>query len=61
MDIKIRFWCDDKCKVTARYLDSKFLAYGNAETIRSALVKTLNGLDNRNCLMLSMGGPNTNW
>ena len=44
MDIKIRFWCDDKCKVTA-----------------SALVKTLDGLDNRNCLMLSMGRPNTNW
>lgn len=52
MDIKIRFWCDDKCKVTARYLDSKFLAYGNAETIRSALVKTLDGLDNKLCYAL---------
>ena len=26
MDIKVIFWCDGKCKVTTRYLDSKFLA-----------------------------------
>ena len=61
MDIKIRFLSDDKCKVmTTSYLDSKFLARGNAETINSALIETLDGLDNRNCLMLSMDGPNTN-
>ena len=59
MNIKIRFWCDDKCKVTTRYLGSKFLAHGNAETISSALIETLDGF--RNCLMLSMDGPNTNW
>ena len=61
MDIKIRFWCDDKSKVTARYLDSKFLARGNAETISSALIGTLDGLDNKNRLVCSMDGPNTNW
>ena len=61
MDIKIRFWCNDKYKVTTKYLDSKFLARGNAETISIALIKTLDGLDNRNSLMLSMDGPNTNW
>ena len=60
MDIKIRLWCNDKGKVTTRYLDSKFLACGNAETISSALIKTLDGLGNRNCLILSMDGPNTN-
>ena len=61
MDIKIRFCCDDKCKVTTKYHNSKFLARGNAETIISALIETLDGLDNRNCFMLSMDGPNTEW
>ena len=61
MDIKIRFWCDDKCKVTIRYFDSKFLAHGNVETISSALIGTLDGLDHRYCLMLSIDRPNTNW
>ena len=32
IDIKIRFWCDDKCKVITRCLNSKFLARGNGET-----------------------------
>ena len=61
MDIKVWFWCDDKCKVTTRYLDSNILARGNAETISSAQIETLDGWDNRNCLVLSMNGPNTNW
>ena len=61
MDIKIRFCSDDKCKVATRYLDSKSLACGNGETISSALIETLDGLDNRNCFMLSMDGTNTNW
>ena len=60
MDIKIRFWCHNKCKVTTKYLNSKFLTRGNAETISSALIETLDEY-NRNCLMLSMDGPNTNW
>ena len=61
MDIKIRFCSDDKCKVATRYLDCKSLACGNGETISSALIETLDGLDNRNCFMLSMDGTNTNW
>ena len=61
MDIKIRFWCNDKCKVTTTYCDFKFLACRNTETMSSALIKTLDELDNRNCLMLSVDGPNTNW
>ena len=61
MDIKIRFCSDDKCKVATRYLDSKSLPCGNGETISSALIETLDGLDNRNCFMLSMDGTNTNW
>ena len=61
MSIIIRFWCNDKCKVATRYLCSNFLARGNAETIRSTLIETLDGLDNRNCLMLPMNGPTTNW
>ena len=32
IDIKIRFWCDDKGKVITRCLDYKFMACGNGET-----------------------------
>ena len=32
IDIKIRFWCDDKGKVITRCLDSKFMVCGNGET-----------------------------
>ena len=61
MVIKIRFWCNDKCKMTTRYLDSKFLARGYAESISSTLIEALDGLGNRNCLILTMNGPNNNW
>ena len=44
-----------------RYLDSKFLTRGNEKSISRALIEILHGLDNRNCLKLSMDGPNTNW
>ena len=46
--------------MTIRYIGSKLLAGENAVTISRAL-ETLDRLDNRNCLMLYMDGPNANW
>lgn len=46
--------------MTIRYIGSKLLAGENVETISRAL-ETLDRLDNRNCLMLYMDGPNANW
>ena len=60
MDIKIRFWSDDECQVTTPCYDSNVLTCSNAEN-SNTLVERMNELCNKNCIMLLMDGPNTNW
>ena len=61
MDIQIRYWSDEDCKVQTKYYDSKFLKRANSDTIFDALLQTLNSFDEGKMLMLSMDGPTTNW
>ena len=60
MDIQIRYWSDEDCKVQTKY-DSKFLKRANSDTICDALSKTLNSFDEGKMLMLSVDSPTTNW
>ena len=61
MDVKIRFWSDDKLQVTTCYHDSNSLTCENAENIRNVLVERMDKLCNKNCIMLLMDGSNFNW
>ena len=61
MNIKIRFLSNDECKGTIHYYDSNFLISGNAENISDALVERMDEVCNKNCIMLLMDGPKTNW
>ena len=59
MDIQIRYWSNEACKVQTKYYDSKFLKRVNSDTICDALIQTLNSFDEGKMLMLSMDGPTT--
>ena len=61
VDIQIRYWPDEDCKVQAKYYDSKFLERANSDRICEALLQTLNSFEERKMLMLSLDGPATNW
>ena len=45
MDIQIRYWSDEDCKVQTKYYDSKFLKRTKSDTICDALLQTLNSFD----------------
>ena len=61
MDIQIRYWSDEDCKVQTKYYDSKFLKRANTDTIYDALLQTLNSFEEGKMLMLSRDGPTMNW
>ena len=61
MDIQIRYWLDEDCKVQTKYYDSKFLKRANSDAVCDALLQTLNSFDKGKMLMLPMDGPTTNW
>ena len=61
MDLQMRFWSEELCKVETKYFESKFLNRANSETICEALVETLKTFDESKMLMLAMDGPSTNW
>ena len=61
MDMQIRYWSDEDCKVQTKYYDSKFLKIANSDTICCALLQALNIFDEGKMLMLSIDSPTTNW
>ena len=60
MDIQIRHWSDEDCKVQTKYYESRFLKRATSDTICDALLQTLNSVDEGEVIMLSMDGPTTN-
>ena len=61
IDIKIRCWSDENCKVQTKYYDSNFLERANSDTICDAILQTLSNFDEGKMIMLSMDDPTTNW
>ena len=60
LDMQIRYWSDEDCKVQTKYYASKVLKRANPDTICDALLKTLNSFDEGKMLLLSVDGPTTN-
>ena len=57
----IRFWDKETIQVETRYFDSRFFKRLNADNILSELLNSISNLPEKNILVLSMDGPNTNW
>jgi hypothetical protein len=61
MDIIVRFWDDTAQQVQTKYIGSAFVGRCRAEDLLLHLKNTLNGLDLKKIVQLSMDGPNVNW
>ena len=62
MDIQIGYFDDKTLQSVTQYIDSKFLARGNATMIFTGLKDFLISLnEERNRIALSMDGPTVNW
>lgn len=59
MDMHIRIWTDDN--VQTRYLTSEFLGHSTAEDMFESLYTGINFLKWKDCVQISMDGPNVNW
>ena len=62
MDIHIAYWSASFWKVIVLYIDSTFLDYADADTIKDEIVTFLenHNLDGHNLLQYSMDGPAIN-
>ena len=61
LDVQIRFWDKETIQVQTSYFDSRFCKRPNADNILSELLSSTSSLPEKNMLVLSMDGPNTNW
>ena len=61
MDVNLRYWDNKKFEVTTRYFISSFLGHAAADDILSAFLKSVDGLNLRKLLQVSMDGPNVNF
>ena len=61
LDVQIRFWDKETILVQTRYFDSQFFKRPNADNLFSEMLSSTSSLSEKNMLVLSMDGPNTNW
>ena len=60
MDIQVRYW--DVSKAITQYMDSKFIARGNACNISTELIQFMKEeVPPKKVVALSMDGPSVNW
>ena len=60
MDVNVRFWNTEECKVETRYLTSEFLGRATAEDIFESFMKATSQLDQSKLLQVGSDGPNVN-
>ena len=61
LDFQIRFWDKETIQVQTCYFDSWFFKWPNADSILSKLLSSTSSLPEKNMLVLSVDGRNTNW
>ena len=62
MDIQVRYWDVSNGKAITQYMDSKFIARGNACNISTELIQFMKeDVPPRKVVALSMDGPTVNW
>lgn len=61
LDIHVRYWHQEECRVRTQYLTSAFIGHSTSEDILSALYECVVKLDLSKLLQISMDGPYVNW
>ena len=62
MDIQVRYWDVSNGKAITQYMDSKFIARGNACNISTELIQFMKEeVPPKKVVALSMDGPSVNW
>ncbi|GBN08520.1 hypothetical protein AVEN_113923-1 [Araneus ventricosus] len=61
LDIHVRYWHKEECKVRTKYLTSTFIGHSTSEDLLSAFYECVVKLDLSKVLQISMDGPSVNW
>lgn len=61
MDIQVRFWHTEECKIKTCYLTSAFIGHARADDLLAAFYESVDRLKLSKILQLSMDGPSVNW
>ena len=59
LDVYVRYWNDGLVKT--RFLSAEFLGHATADDVLAKLLSSLDGLNRKHMVQLSMDGPSVNW